>query len=178
MATQIKLRRDTAANWTSEDPTLAEGEPGYEIDTGLLKIGDGSTVWTLLNYTTAPLPGNITQGYQANTLCPAGVDTVIYTSTAQYKHAVKLFVIVEGVVDGGGLNWETQGCDVIAVRGYNDNIVHVTAYGVTYSSASSFATFDGQWNGISNRMEITCQPNSATNSVTVSVHAIEMSSDN
>ena len=50
MAIQIQLRRDTAANWTSEDPTLASGELGVETVTGKLKIGDGSTAWTALDY--------------------------------------------------------------------------------------------------------------------------------
>ena len=35
----IQVRRDTAANWTSENPTLASGEMGFETDTGKLKIG-------------------------------------------------------------------------------------------------------------------------------------------
>jgi hypothetical protein len=48
MATQIKLRRDSAANWALEDPVLAEGEPGYDITNNVLKIGDGSTIWSLL----------------------------------------------------------------------------------------------------------------------------------
>jgi hypothetical protein len=42
---QIKLRRDTAANWTSVNPVLAAGEPGFETDTGRFKIGDGTTAW-------------------------------------------------------------------------------------------------------------------------------------
>jgi hypothetical protein len=50
MATQIKLRRDTAANWTSTNPVLSLGEPGIEIDTRKIKYGDGSTAWTLLAY--------------------------------------------------------------------------------------------------------------------------------
>lgn len=47
---RFQLRRDTAANWTSNDPTLAAGEFGYETDTGYLKIGDGTTAWTSLAY--------------------------------------------------------------------------------------------------------------------------------
>ena len=43
-------RRDTAANWTSQNPTLLAGELGYETDTGYFKIGDGSTAWTSLGY--------------------------------------------------------------------------------------------------------------------------------
>ena len=47
---KIKFRRDTAAAWTQANPVLAQGEPGFEHDTGLLKIGDGETVWTNLDY--------------------------------------------------------------------------------------------------------------------------------
>ena len=50
MADLIQLRRDTAANWTSANPTLSQGEQGYETDTGKMKIGDGSTAWTSLAY--------------------------------------------------------------------------------------------------------------------------------
>lgn len=50
MAIQIQLRRDTAANWTSVNPTLAEGEIGYELDTGKHKIGNGTDNWTTLTY--------------------------------------------------------------------------------------------------------------------------------
>lgn len=50
MAVQIQLRNDTAANWTSSNPTLAAGELGVETDTGKLKVGDGTTAWTSLSY--------------------------------------------------------------------------------------------------------------------------------
>ena len=50
MAHEIQLRRDTAANWTSTDPTLAQGEIGYETDTNTFKIGDGATAWSSLTY--------------------------------------------------------------------------------------------------------------------------------
>jgi len=47
---RILLRRDTASNWTSNNPTLAAGEFGYESNTGKYKIGNGSTAWTSLAY--------------------------------------------------------------------------------------------------------------------------------
>ena len=47
----IKLRRDVAANWTSVNPVLAEGELGYETDTKFFKVGDGLTHWEDLEYT-------------------------------------------------------------------------------------------------------------------------------
>ena len=48
----IQVRNDTAANWTSVNPTLAVGEQGFETDTGKFKIGTGSTAWSSLLYAT------------------------------------------------------------------------------------------------------------------------------
>jgi hypothetical protein len=48
--TRIQLRRDTAANWTSVNPTLAAGEIGIESDTRKFKFGNGSTAWNSLPY--------------------------------------------------------------------------------------------------------------------------------
>lgn len=41
MAVRIQLRRDTAANWASVNPTLLGGEIGIETDTLKFKIGSG-----------------------------------------------------------------------------------------------------------------------------------------
>ena len=46
----IQPRRGTAAAWTSANPVLAEGELGYETDTGLSKRGDGSSQWNDVRY--------------------------------------------------------------------------------------------------------------------------------
>lgn len=50
MSNRIQLRRDTATNWTTANPVLAQGEPALETDTGRRKIGDGATAWTALGY--------------------------------------------------------------------------------------------------------------------------------
>jgi hypothetical protein len=50
VATKIQVRRDNAANFTSSNPTLASGEIAYETDTAKIKIGDGTTAWTVLSY--------------------------------------------------------------------------------------------------------------------------------
>ena len=57
MAVQIQMRRDTASNWTSNNPTLAAGEWGLETDTDKFKIGTGSTAWNALGYNS--LPNNV-----------------------------------------------------------------------------------------------------------------------
>jgi hypothetical protein len=48
LSIQIQFRRDLSENWTAKDPVLASGEPGFETDTGKLKIGDGVSSWSQL----------------------------------------------------------------------------------------------------------------------------------
>lgn len=62
VVTQIQVRRGTAAQWTSTNPTLAAGEWGYETDTGKVKIGNGSTAWNSLAYTGAGDIEGVTAG--------------------------------------------------------------------------------------------------------------------
>lgn len=51
MSSKILLRRGTAAQWTSANPTLGVGELGIETDTLKIKVGNGSSTWTqLTNY--------------------------------------------------------------------------------------------------------------------------------
>ena len=58
MATKIQIRRDTAANWTSNDPVLSLGEQGFETDTNKLKIGDGTSAWSALAYVSGGSSGS------------------------------------------------------------------------------------------------------------------------
>jgi hypothetical protein len=62
VVTQIQIRRGTAAQWTSANPTLSSGEFGYETDTGKFKIGDGSTAWNSLGYKASGTVTSITAG--------------------------------------------------------------------------------------------------------------------
>lgn len=50
VVTQIQVRRGTASQWTSANPTLAAGEFGFETDTNKLKCGNGVTAWNSLTY--------------------------------------------------------------------------------------------------------------------------------
>ena len=52
MATRILLRRDTSANWASANTVLANGEIGYDTTLDRIKVGDGSTAWASLPFTT------------------------------------------------------------------------------------------------------------------------------
>ena len=75
MSTLIQFRRDTAANWTSVNPILAQGELGLETDTSNYKIGDGVTDWnTLIYYQLSPqIPALLFNTQTSNmTAPPAG----------------------------------------------------------------------------------------------------------
>ena len=56
LKTKFKLRRGNAEVWARNNPILERGEPGFEIDTGRLKIGNGETAWNDLEY-LAPQSG-------------------------------------------------------------------------------------------------------------------------
>ena len=80
MASIIQIRRDTASNWTSANPILAQGELGAETDTSKIKIGDGTTAWSSLaylidagDYLTSAAIGSTVQAYDATLLNDADI---------------------------------------------------------------------------------------------------------
>jgi hypothetical protein len=86
VVTQIQVRRGTAAQWTSANPTLAAGEWGLETDTLKTKIGNGSTAWTSLAYQGAGTVTSITAGtgLSGGTITSTGtiaIDSTVATLT-------------------------------------------------------------------------------------------------
>ena len=88
--TTIKIRRDTAANWTAANPVLALAEPGLETDTGRIKYGDGNFQWLNLPYArgsvsvvnrSVAFPQGVA-GDTAGTI--ANDEGTLYFSTADY----------------------------------------------------------------------------------------------
>lgn len=56
---KVQSRIDTAANWSSKNPVLLEGELGIESDTHRMKAGYGTTAWNSLPYLRGPTDSNI-----------------------------------------------------------------------------------------------------------------------
>lgn len=54
MSSRIRFKRGTSQQWENADAPLGPGEPGWDTQSGILKIGDGSTWWRDLP-TVAPL---------------------------------------------------------------------------------------------------------------------------
>ena len=80
MADRIQIRRDTAANWTSANPTLAQGELGVETDTLKFKVGDGSTAWNSVNYLITSTSGNVVSTDEVQTLTNKTVENGTFTN--------------------------------------------------------------------------------------------------
>lgn len=79
MATnKIAHRVDSAADWTSNNPTLVLGEEGIESDTGRRKVGDGVTAWTGLGYSIGTAAA---EDYEEGTWTPVA-DTNCSVSSA------------------------------------------------------------------------------------------------
>ena len=111
MAVQIQLRRGTASAWTSANPTLAIGELAIETDTDKYKIGDGSTAWTSLGYSSFPSTAI------SNTVVDAKGDIIAATAD---NTVAKLTVGSNGQVltaasgQTTGLQWTTISSDSIS----------------------------------------------------------------
>ena len=100
--TKIAIRRGTAAAWTSANPTLASGEPGYETDTAKIKIGDGSTAWNSLAYFTgvsAAVTKNIEVVFDGlGSVLTTGIKTDIRVSFACTITAWTILADVSGAI--------------------------------------------------------------------------------
>lgn len=48
--TKVQIRRGTTAQWLAVNPVLSVGEVGLDTNTGYIKIGNGSTTWSLLPF--------------------------------------------------------------------------------------------------------------------------------
>jgi hypothetical protein len=57
MIDRIRLRRDTSSDWSFYNPVLSSGEPGVELDTNRIKVGNGVTDWNNLPYILGNVSG-------------------------------------------------------------------------------------------------------------------------
>jgi hypothetical protein len=93
VANIIQLRRDTAANWASVNPTLAAGELGFETDTAKLKMGNGSGNWASLSYYTLGAAGYATLASPTFTGAVNASGTLQLAGTAITSTAAELNIL-------------------------------------------------------------------------------------
>lgn len=152
---RLTLRRDTAANWTSADPVLAQGEPGFETDTNRLKIGDGSTAWSSLPYYSADISGSIDDLSDVDTssVAPVGGQALVWDGVAGQWEPGTISGYTDADVDthlntasaasGEYLSWNGSDYDWAAVPpGYSDSDVDTHLNSGTASNGDVL-TWDG-----------------------------------
>jgi hypothetical protein len=95
--TVIKLRRGTASQWTTANPTLAAGEIGLETDTLRTKYGNGSSTWTALSYSVADASGTSSVDWTSVLNKPATFTPSAHTHTASNITDIQTYV--DGRID-------------------------------------------------------------------------------
>lgn len=129
MTTRIKLRRDTAANWTLQNPVLALGEPGYDTTNNKLKVGDGVTRWNSLSYLTDATGGGggLSFNEDGTLTLPNGGKL----GPVQYPTGVELFT--DNPAGYTQLNWG------------NTQFVWTDSGGVSFATADVLRAGQGTW---------------------------------
>lgn len=127
----IKVRRDTAANWTSVNPVLAAGEPGLETDTAFIKYGDGSTAWNSLAYLNA--------NASAATFNTAGKTRQLFFNAKDYGAKGDLKYVFDGALTSGSPTVTCATTTPFVPSDVGKKIIAngISATIVTYNSASS-----------------------------------------
>ena len=164
MTTQIQIRRGTAAQWTASNPTLTAGELAAETDTGKFKIGNGTSNWATLAYSSGAqgaagptylevkTPVNVSPGTSATGIgsAPALTASAYYTlygftmAASQWQvSAVADFattVLSTGDVAGTAVTYSMASGLVLANSTYYWRVRYKDANGA-YSSWSTATTF-------------------------------------
>lgn len=134
MAFQIQVRRGTASEWTSANPTLQDGEFGYESDTGKIKIGNGTTAWASRPYlsgvsadTTPSLAGNLDVNGQAIVSSSNGNITISPNGTGNIILDIHTFPNADG---SAGQILKTNGSGILGFGNASD-INGISTYGAS-----------------------------------------------
>jgi hypothetical protein len=121
----IQFRRGTTSQWDAANPTLAGGEPGVDLDTGALYLGDGVTDYDGLRAHGTTVR-SATRAGTSITVGPDDVGTVVETTSGS---AVAVTVLAG------------QAGDVVEVTQYGAGQATFTGdSGVTLRSASGLKT--------------------------------------
>lgn len=139
--TKIQVRRGTASQWTSQ--VLAQGEIGFETDSGLFKIGDGSTAWSSLPYAAIKsvaagggISVNTVSGVATVSLSDPSIQT---TDITDFLEGVQDVIGNSGVISGFGTSKSYDdagtGYTTVSVTGMTNSLS--TGSGGIYLSSST-----------------------------------------
>ena len=145
--TKIQIRRGTTAEWLASIDALSQGELGYDLSLKKFKVGDGTSLWSSLQWATiigSDLVGS--SGINISYAAGSGVATVSVTGLtssylSDFSSAVSGLIPVKSIVAGtniavsgnnGTYTISTNGLDTNAVK----DVVGATITGVSGIRAS------------------------------------------
>lgn len=104
---RIQFRRGTTEAWTSADPILLLGEPGWDQDLKQLKMGDGVTAWNELGWASLTQE----QAEDISEILGVGLDSAVTAIATDVDSDLHAYLMTIG--GGGG------GDSVTSVNGHS-----------------------------------------------------------
>lgn len=139
--TVIQFRRGTSAQWASSASALAIGELGYDTDLKKYKIGDGTTLWASLGWSTI-LPTELDElvDDRVSSLLVAGSgislsyndsgnSLTVSTSGVGVDVETVQDIIGSGVVAGSGISVsydDNTGLTTVSIGSHTHTLVNIT----------------------------------------------------
>lgn len=118
----MQQKRDSAANWTSENPILLDGQIGLEFNESLnkydkFKVGDGNTPWNSLDYQSNGGSGGINNIYQNQSWFDSNTTLILDSGQVAFLEQTGRYKLGDGTTQlqslaflgsGGGVRFETN----------------------------------------------------------------------
>ena len=137
--TTIQIRKGTATQWSSTNPVLGSGEPGFDTTNKILKIGNGSISWNSLLSTSFVADSAI---FSNVNVLSATYDSVSFSAAAQDAAISDVF-------------FSPDGLKMYIIGNINDNVyeynlstpwvvssaVYSTSFSVTSQETTPFGLF-------------------------------------
>lgn len=194
MSYQIQIRRDSEANWNTNNPVLAAGEIAFSTDINKVKIGNGTSAWASLTYLAASgsgdvatdaiwdAKGDLAGGTGANTAArlPIGTNDQVLTADSTQSTGMK-WATPKNISNDA--TWAAKGDLIVATANDTAQVLSVGANN-TALIADSAQTTGTKWAAIVN--SVTGTPNevtvsSSTGSVTIglpdSITVVDLNTD-
>lgn len=89
----IQLRKGSASEWSSVNPVLASGEPGYDTTNNTIKIGDGTSPWNTLSTLSVDLDTSLVAGTGISLDYSSTTNSLYINTTGNYASSAHSHII-------------------------------------------------------------------------------------